>query len=171
MNNSLLVIDLQENFINNNTKNVPNSIKKLIDSNIANHIVFTKFINDDSSNFYKILNYKGCMNEKDRNIVIDTKDYKIIEKRVYTAYNDELKLYIDTNKIRTIYLCGIDTDACVLKTALDLFENVFDVKVVEDCSMSHSGIEYHNSAINMLKKLIGSQNVVKMLGSVNDERI
>ena len=47
MNNLLLVIDLQENFINNNTKNVPNSIKKLIDSNIANHIVFTKFINDD----------------------------------------------------------------------------------------------------------------------------
>lgn len=45
-------------------KNVPNSIKKLIDSNIANHIVFTKFINYDSSNFYKILNYKDCMNEK-----------------------------------------------------------------------------------------------------------
>ena len=52
-----------------------------------------------------------------------------------------------------------------------LFENGFDVKVVEDCSMSHSGIEYHNSAINMLKKLIGSQNIVKMLGSANDERI
>ena len=113
-------------------KNVPNSIKKLIDSNIANHIVFTKFINYDSSNFYKILNYKDCMNEKDRNIVIDTKDYKIIEKRVYTAYNDELKLYINTNNIKTIYLCGIDTDACVLKTALDLFENNFDVKVIDD---------------------------------------
>ena len=150
-------------------KNVPNIIKKLIDSNIANHIVFTKFINYDSSNFYKILNYKGCMNEKDRNIVIDTKDYKIIEKRVYTAYNDELKLYIDNNNIKTIYLCGIDTDACVLKTALDLFENKFDVKVIEDCSMSHSGIEYHNSAINMLRKLIGNQNVIKMLGSVRDD--
>lgn len=169
MNNLLLVIDLQENFINENTKNVPNSIKELIDSNIANHIVFTKFINDDSSNFYKVLNYKGCMSEKDRNIVIDTKDYKIIEKRVYTAYNDELKLYINTNNIKTIYLCGIDTDACVLKTALDLFENNFDVKVIEDCSMSHSGIEYHISAINMLRKLIGNQNVIKMLGSVRND--
>ena len=61
-------------------KNVPNSIKKLIDSNISNHIVFTQFINYDSSNFYKILNYKDCMNEKDRKIVIKTKDYKIINK-------------------------------------------------------------------------------------------
>lgn len=169
MNNLLLVIDLQENFINDNTKNVPNSINKLINSNVANHIVFTKFINGDNSNFYKILNYKGCMSEKDRNIVIDTKDYKVIEKRIYTAYNDELKLYIDTNNIKTIYLYGIDTDACVLKTAIDLFENNFDVKVIEDCSMSHSGIEYHNFAINMLKKLIGSQNVIKMLGSVNND--
>ena len=61
-------------------KNVPNIIKKLIDSNIANHIVFTKVRNYDSSNFYKILNYKDCMNEKDRKIVIKTKDYKIIKK-------------------------------------------------------------------------------------------
>ena len=64
-------------------KNVPNIIKKLIDSNIANHIVFTKFINYDSSNFYKILNYKDCMNEKDRKIVINTKDYKIIKKEYF----------------------------------------------------------------------------------------
>ena len=165
----LLIIDLQESFINECTKLLPQKIEKLLISNKFDYIVFTKFINDDNSNFYRILNYKGCMTEKDRNIVIDTKNYKIIEKRVYTAYNDELKLYIDSNNFETIYLCGIDTDACVLKTALDLFENNLDVKVIEDCSMSHSGIEYHNSAINMLRKLIGNQNVIKMLGSVNND--
>ena len=165
----LLIIDLQESFINESTKLLPQKIEKLLISNKFDYIVFTKFINDDKSNFYKILNYKGCMTEKDRNIVIDTKNCKIIEKRVYTAYNDELKSYIDSNNIKTIYLCGIDTDACVLKTALDLFENNFDVKVIEDCSMSHSGIEYHISAINMLRKLIGNQNVIKMLGSVRND--
>ena len=165
----LLIIDLQESFINECTKLLPQKIEKLLISNKFDYIVFTKFINDDNSNFYRILNYKGCMTEKDRNIVIDTKNYKIIEKRVYTAYNDELKSYIDSNNIKTIYLCGIDTDACVLKTTLDLFENNLDVKVIEDCSMSHSGIEYHNSAINMLRKLIGNQNVIKMLGSVNND--
>ena len=165
----LLVIDLQESFINECTKLLPPKIEKLLICNKFDYIVFTKFINDDKSDFYRILNYKGCMTEKDRNIVIDTKNYKIIEKRVYTAYNDELKSYIDSNNIKTIYLCGIDTDACVLKTALDLFENNLDVKVIEDCSMSHSGIEYHNFAINMLRKLIGNQNVIKMLGSVNND--
>ena len=169
MNKLLLVIDVQKDFINENTNPILLKIEELVNSDNFKNVVFTRFINDVNSIWYKELNYKGCMNEEGRNIVIDTKDYKVIEKRIYTAYNDELKLYIDTNNIRTIYLCGIDTDACVLKTALDLFENNFDVKVIEDCSMSHSGIEYHNYAINMLKKLIGRQNVIKMLGSVNND--
>ena len=164
MNNLLLVIDLQNDFINDNTKDIPNKIKKLIDNNFFENIIFTKFINDENSNFYKILNYKGCMIEQGRNIAIDTKDGMIIEKRGYTAFVKELKEYIHNNDIKTIYLCGIDTDACVLKTALDLFENNYDIKVIEDCSMSHSGIEYHDYAISILKKMIGSQNIIRMLG-------
>ena len=156
----LLIIDLQKNFINEFTAEIPYKIQKLINSNKFKHIVFTKFINDENSNFYKVLNYKGCMTEHDRNIVIDTKDYKIIKKRTYSALNQELKKYISNNNIATIYLCGIDTDACVLKTALDLFDNNYDVKIIENCCMSHSGLEYHSFAIQILKKMIGNKNII-----------
>ncbi len=98
-----------------------------------------------------------------KKIVIDTLEYPVLEKNTYTALNKELKKFIKDNDIEKRYLCGIDTDAYVLKTAIDLFENNLEVKVIEDCSMSHSGIEYHNSAIKMLKKLIGNQNVIKVL--------
>ena len=163
MNSLLLVIDLQNSFINENTKNVPNNISNLIIKNKFNYIAFTKFVNDIHSQFYKILGYKGCINAFDRRIVIDTKNNKIFEKRIYTAFNQELVQFIKANNISIIYLCGIDTDACVLKTAIDLFENNYNVKVIEDCSMSHSGKEFHEYAIKMLEKLIGKQNVVKML--------
>lgn len=156
----LLVIDVQNNFINENTKKIPNRIIKLIKDNKFNYVVFTKFINDRSSNFYKILNYKGCIEENDKKIVIDTKDNKILEKRTYTALNKELIDYIEKNKINTIYVCGIDTDACVLKTAIDLFESNYNVKVIESCCMSHSGKKYHKYAIKMLKKLIGIENIL-----------
>lgn len=156
----LLIIDLQKNFINEFSLDLPYTIQELINSNKFKHIVFTKFINDENSSFYKILNYKGCMTEDDRNIVIDTKDYKVIEKMTYSALNEELQRYISNNNIKTIYLCGIDTDACVLKTALDLFENNYDVKVIEDCCMSHSGAEFHKYAIRILKKMIGNQNII-----------
>lgn len=156
----LLVIDVQNNFINKHTKNIPNRINKLIKDNKFNYVVFTKFINNKSSNFYKILNYKGCIEENDKEIVIDTKNNKILEKRTYTALNKELIDYIEKNKINTIYLCGIDTDACVLKTAIDLFESNYNVKVIENCCMSHSGKKYHKHAIEMLKKLIGKENIL-----------
>lgn len=161
MSTLLLVIDLQKNFINEETKYCHKKIKKLLDCNNYDFIAFTKFINDEDSNFYKTLNWKGCMTEEDRQIMVDTKDHKVFEKRTYTAFNKEFKDYIKDNNIDTIYLCGIDTDACVLKTALDLFDNDYNVKVIEDCSMSHSGYKMHESAINILKKNIGSNNVIK----------
>ena len=68
MNNKslLLIIDLQKNFINNETENCLKRIKKLLSSNKYNYIAFTKFINDENSPFYKILNWQGCMTEDDK---------------------------------------------------------------------------------------------------------
>lgn len=160
MNTLLLIIDVQKSFINENTKNIPKKIEKLLQTNKFNHIIFTKFINEENSNFYMELNYQGCMSEEDRKIVIDTKNNTILKKKTYTAVNSELTHYIKENNIDIIYLCGIDTDACVLKTALDLWENNYNVKVIKDCCMSHSGYEMHDSAINILNKMIGSSNVI-----------
>lgn len=57
-------------------------------------------------------------------------------------------------------MCGVDTDACIMKTAVDLFENGLNVKVIENYCMSHSGKKFHKSTIKMLKKLIGNKNVL-----------
>ena len=44
-------------------------------------------------------------------------------KYTYSAVNRDLIEYISKNSIDEIYLCGFDTDGCILKTAFDLFEN------------------------------------------------
>lgn len=86
--------------------------------------------------------------------------WKIFTKKTYTALTEELKEYIKINNINTIYLCGIDTDACVLKTALDFFDYNLNIKVLKDLFMSHSGIDYHNYALILLEKLIGKNNII-----------
>ena len=48
----LLIIDVQKNFINDNTKKIPNKITNLINKTHFDYIAFTKFINDEISNFY-----------------------------------------------------------------------------------------------------------------------
>lgn len=100
------------------------------------------------------------MTNEGRKIVLDTKNYKVFEKRKYTVFNNELEEYILVNNVDTVYLCGFDTDACILKTALDLFEHNIKVFVLEDYCMSHSGYYFHNAAILMLKKMIGTKSVI-----------
>lgn len=156
----LLVIDCQKAFINEFTEPYIEKIDGLIKSNKYKNVAFTKYINTEDSVFYTNLKYKKCLNEEDRKIIINTEKYNIFEKMTYTALNHELKFYIEENKITEIYLCGFDTEACVLKTALDLFENNYNVKVLADYTMSNSGIEYHNWALNILRKLIGENKVI-----------
>lgn len=118
MKKLLLVIDVQNDFVNDNTKNTLIKIKELVNSNNYDLIAFTRFINDEDSIWYKKLNYKGCMTKEQQKIVIDTENNKIFDKKIYTAVNDELKDYIRENDISEIYLCGFDTDACVQKLLL-----------------------------------------------------
>ena len=131
MNRLLLVIDVQNDFINEHTKNILTEIKELVDSNKYDLTAFTRFINDENSIWYKKLNYKGCMTKEGQAIAINTKNNKVFDKNIYTAVNDELKKYIQKNNISKIYLCGFDTDACVQKTAIDLFEQNYDVYVLK----------------------------------------
>jgi nicotinamidase-related amidase len=160
MNRLLLVIDVQNDFINEHTKNILTKIKELVDSNKYDLTAFTRFINDENSIWYKKLNYKGCMTKEGQAIAINTKNNKVFDKNIYTAVNDELKKYIQKNNISKIYLCGFDTDACVQKTAIDLFEQNYDVYVLKDYCMSHLGKETHNFYINNLARLIEKNGII-----------
>ena len=106
------------------------------------------------------LNWRGCLSDEDKTIVIDTRSYQVFDKSIYSSVTKELIEYIHENKITEIYLCGINTDCCVLKTALDLFELGYDVYVLENLCGSTCGIERHNHTIEILKRNIGENYVI-----------
>ena len=160
MNSLLLVIDCQKGFINNYTRQYVDKINELIDCKKYDFVAFTRFINNEESIFSKKLNYKGCINEDDQEIVIDTKGYKVFDKNIYSAVNEELEQYIKQNDINEVYLCGFDTDACIQKNAIDLFERNMEVYVLKDYCMSSEGIENHDFTIENLKRLIGYRYVI-----------
>lgn len=160
MRKLLLVIDVQNDFINAETKEYVDKIQNLIDSQTYDEVAFTKFINNKDSLWFKKLNWNGCMTKEGQAIAIDTKDYKVFEKTIFSALNDEVKKYIKENEIGEIYLCGFETDACVQKTAIDLFENGYTVYVLKDYCMTHVGVDTHNVIIENLKRLIGRDSVI-----------
>lgn len=160
MKSLLLVIDLQNAFINKKTQNLPQKIEKIIKTKKYNEVAFTKFINSKDSIFVKKLNYNRCLDSDDVKIVIDTGDNKVINKTIYSTVNAELIKFIKEKAIDKIFLCGIDTECCILKTAFDLFELGYDVYVLKDyCGCTHGKIR-HNNALNILKRNIGKDYVI-----------
>lgn len=160
MKSLLVIIDLQKQFINQNTEFLLNEINSLIKETKFNEVVFTRFVNSKDNILFKNLNYKGCITEESKKIEIDTENYKVIDKDIYSILTNEFKEYIISNNISKIYLCGIDTECCVLKSALDLFENGYDVYVLKDyCACTH-GLDMHNNAIRIIQRNIGNERVV-----------
>ena len=160
MNKLLLIIDLQKDFINEYTQFLPKKISELIERNDYKNVVFTRFINDKNNVCYKRLKYTGCIEESGKKIVIDTQNNEIVDKSTYTALTENIIKYIKNNKIDEIYLCGIDTECCVLKTAFDMFENLYNVYVLKDYCASIHGTEVHNNAIKLLERNIGKEYII-----------
>lgn len=157
--NLLLVIDLQNEFINQYSKSAVNDIKTLIDTNNFDQVIFTRFINDKDNPCYKI-GRKWCMTKENQDICIDTKKYTIIDKWTYTAYNEELLNFINENNIQDIYLVWIDAECCVYVTALNMFENNFNIFVLKDYIYSTIWNTEKDNVIEMLKRNIWEDHVL-----------
>lgn len=156
----LIVIDVQSAFVNDSTKDTVKSIEEIVNSGKFENIVFTRFINSKENVIYKKLGYTECIDEKSRKIVIETKDYPVVDKTTYTAYSKKIVDYINKENITEIYLCGFDTDCCVLKTMLDFFENGYDVKMIENCTASSGGNELDMYAKGIIKRNCGEDAII-----------
>ena len=160
MNSLLLIIDLQKVFINKNTRKLPKKINKIINDKRYNKVAFTRFNNFNDSIYVKKLKWKKCINVDDKKIMIDVGNNNVFNKYVYSAVNEEFIKFIKENNITNIYLCGIDIECCVLKTAFDLFELGYNVYVLKDyCACTH-GIIRKNNALKIIKRCIGKDNVI-----------
>ena len=121
---ALLIIDMQEGFITEETQHVTDNINNMLENNTYDIIIATKFLNYHKSPFVKHLQWEEM---------------------------------IDNN---TDLLSSVDTDACVLANATYLFDNGFDITVYSKLCASTGGIDVHNAAIEILKRNIGSKNIV-----------
>lgn len=160
MKSLLLIIDLQNGFVNEHTKEISKKVNLLLDEKRFNDVIFTRYINSENNVCYKRLNYTECMSEESKAITIDTRGYKVIDKEGYTAVTDELKTYIKENNISKIYVCGIDTECCVLKTAYDLFEQDYDVYILSEYCACMAGNQANQNALELLKRNIGYNKVI-----------
>lgn len=155
----LLIVDVQKGFINSATQHIPEKVEKL--QMKYEHVVATKFINKENSFYRKLIEWnKFSENSVDVDLAFSLKENSLcIEKAIYSCISDEFMLFLNTNQIKSVDIVGIDTDICVTKCAVDLFEIGVVPYVIEDHCASHAGIETHQWAIKTLKRYIGRKQI------------
>lgn len=155
----LLVVDLQKGFISLDAKHIVPLIEELIPYFKKDAIIASKYVNDDEYR-EKWSNFHEVKDKPDTDLLLNLESIAnlVVEKSTYTAITDEVKLFLKEKNIKEVYLVGIATDCCVLKSALDLFDmDIRPIVLTSYCAASK--VEYHNQGIDILKRLIGEEQV------------
>ena len=154
---ALIVIDVQNYFVNEFTKAIPEKIAQFITKNRFDFVLFTKFVNREGSNYFKLLNWEKCLGSPDTDIHPALEKFvnesNLFGKASYSIFKaNGFSDFLKQNDVRKLYLCGVDIDACVLASGFDAFDLGYEVEVLTDLSLSHSGEKLDNAALEIIKK-------------------
>ena len=154
---ALIVIDVQNYFLNEYTKDLPRKIANFIAKNKFDFLIFTKFVNSKDSNFYRFFKWKKCFLKEETEIaeglLTFTNKNNVFVKHTFSAFkNKKLIAFLRKNKIKEVYLCGTDTDACVLASAYDAFDLGFYVYTLKELCSSCNGEYFHSIGKELISR-------------------
>lgn len=163
MNNptAILIVDVQYGFLNANTADLPGKIRKLLEERPFDHRIFTEFHNRENSPFERFMDWSDLKTPHQVETVRELQPLASVtfRKSGYTAVTQELIAYLNGHGIKEVRIAGIDTDACVLLTAADLFQIGIRPIVLADYCASTAGKETHEAALSLLPRIIGANQI------------
>lgn len=172
MSRLLIVIDMQKGFDCPQAKKVVEKFNKT--SELFDNVCFAMFENKKKSLFETQLKWLGFQNEYDKvlfdGIQVPQKS-SFVWHSTYTVYNQRLKELIQKIKPTQLYLCGLFSDVCLLKTTMDMFDDGIVAYVVKDLSASPHGDGTNNIAFATMRMVIGADRIISTREIANGEYI
>ena len=158
----LLIIDVQNGFVSKRTEHILPKLRGLCDVFKGEITIATKFVNADNSPYEVFIDWHRLKRSPEIDVVDFVSSYaqRVFEKNIYSSCTNELISFLEEHKIKEVYLAGIDTDCCVLKTATDLFERGIRPIVLTDYCASNGGEESHRAAIRVMERTIGKKQIL-----------
>ena len=157
----LLVVDVQNGFVNDESRHVVPRIIELV-RRWPGRVAFSRFHNSPGSPYERLIGWKKLHGPPETDLVDELKPYAstVIDKDIYSFFGHEGKALAAAEEWTEVYVCGIDTDMCVLKTAVDAFELGLTPFVLADASASHAGPRAHEAGLYLLGRFIGTRQVL-----------
>ncbi len=156
----LIIIDVQKGFINQWTGHVPARVQARQDE--YDRVIVTRFVTPPGSAHRRLLGWPRVgPGSPDVELAFAPRDgAEIMDKSTYTCATDDFVTKLKQNGVGRVHLCGIATDTCVLKSAVDLFEAGLEPLVLAADCASHGGPECHAAGLLLLARFIGAERVI-----------
>ena len=159
----LLVVDVQNGFLNEHTRHILTVVNALMGAFAARNqaVALTRFVNRPGSGFDRWIGWTRFMHSPENDICdeLDAGAAPVFIKHGYTAFTPAFEKHLGTLGIGRLVLCGIATDGCVLKSAVDAFERGIEPLVATDACASHGGHEVHEAGLLLLGRFIGKDQL------------
>ncbi|MGH3754275.1 MAG: cysteine hydrolase [Pseudonocardiaceae bacterium] len=163
----LVVVDVQNGFITEHSKPVVSVIADLVHRWQAAHgdVVFTRYLNYPGSPFERVIGWTKMADGPETELVAELAPYvgphtPVIDKYIYSLFTPEGTRLVTEHGWTDLYLCGIDTECCVLKTAVDAFERDLTPWILQDACASHAGPQTHHAGLLVAGRFIGANQII-----------
>jgi nicotinamidase-related amidase len=177
---ALLVIDVQQGFVNRHSRGVLPAIVQLVEGWRAAGapVVLTRFHNQPGSPYETITEWTRLRSPEEQALAAELAPYAadataIIDKDQASVFTPEGAQLIRDAGWTDLVLCGIDTDACVYDSARDAYHNGYRPWIVTDACASTGGAQYHDAALLMAARNISANHLVTsetVLSRINGPR-
>jgi nicotinamidase-related amidase len=127
-------------------------------------VAFTRFINYPNSGWVKWIRWSRFMESPEIDIIpaLANGAKTVFDKKAYTAFIPEFCEFVKEKMVQRLVLCGVATDGCVLKTAVDAFERDIQPVIAADACASHAGVDVHNAGLLLASRFIGKRQIVSV---------
>ncbi|MGF7233780.1 MAG: cysteine hydrolase, partial [Frankia sp.] len=137
----LVVVDVQNGFVSEHSSPVVPIIADLARrwQGAGGDSIFTRYLNVPGSHHERLMGWTEVRDSPATDIVDELAPYvakatAVVDKHMYSLFNEEGSVLVDRAGWTDLYICGIDTNSCVLKTAVDAFERGLTPWIVSDAS-------------------------------------
>jgi nicotinamidase-related amidase len=163
----LVVVDMQHGFVRPKSAHVVPAVVDLVArwQAAGGATVWTRFFNEAGSNFRRLIHWDHLAGSPETDIVDELQPYvhqatAVVDKPGYTLFTPQGAGTIAAGGWTDLVICGLATESCVCKTAVDAFERDLTPWVVTDACGSHAGAEAHEAGLLVTRRFIGRGQMV-----------
>lgn len=164
---ALIVIDVQQGFVNRHSRGTLPAIVRLVEGWRAagGPMVFTRFHNELGSPYETITGWTRLRTAEEQALVEELAPFTdsavtVIDKARSSVFTPEGAQLIRDQGWSDLVLCGIDTDACVYDSAIAAYQSGYRPWIVTDACASTGGPEYHDAALLLAARNLGADQLV-----------